>query len=311
MARSRAPSGKPDVAATHAFVCSLVQGEAAGLEQGGHGDSRYWQWCFADAEDQEALSAVLQRQPRLVQAQWLAGQQLRKLRLTLLTLLKGQIVAAPPQEAVQQTQQQMRLPADVMQQRVNTLVALQQLEERCELLSRGLVIAERHAIGTISHSRAKRNGRGVTKLPSILALHKSACSTTAFLAARILSCCACYPLLPQKGSQRSSCTAIQAATRAGLARAWTVCFCHRFKLGFSSANLKRRRQKRLGELVGIIVCSPCCEVHLAVRRVASICPWTNRRFFGASPRIVYGGAAGIVHMKGVQISGFRCHATTR
>ncbi|OEH80688.1 hypothetical protein cyc_05994 [Cyclospora cayetanensis] len=68
-------------------------------------------------------------------------------------------------------------------QRVDSLVALQQLEERCALLSRGLVIwEEAHAAGSggIQHSavRAKRNSKGAPKVASILALHRSVFSQT-------------------------------------------------------------------------------------------------------------------------------------
>ncbi|KAL8425726.1 hypothetical protein Efla_003104 [Eimeria flavescens] len=185
----------------------LVQGDATTLKQQGHGGASYWQWCLADAKDQQTLSRMLQKHDGLLQAQRLAKQELKTLRAELLRFLKEQMVGLSTAESPQQTHQQCGLGIDLMQQRVDTLLALQQLEERCELLSRGLVICEGSALPAVSHHGGKRGCRSHTTTSSILAL----------------------------------------------------------------------------------------------RKVAAICPWANDRFFSASARIVYGGAAGILHMKKVQV----------
>lgn len=155
-----------------AFLCSLVQGDPAGLEQRIRGVARYWQWCLAGAEDQEALSTMLRQRPHLAHAQQVAEQKLQSLRRTLLALLKEQMAASTSQDTLQSAHQRIRLPVDLMQQRVNTLLALQQLEERCELLSRGLVIAEGDALAAVPQHKSKRTSRGAPKTPSILALRK-------------------------------------------------------------------------------------------------------------------------------------------
>ncbi|KAL8273849.1 hypothetical protein Esti_002172 [Eimeria stiedai] len=150
----------------------LVQGNAASLEQRGQGGAVCWQWSLADADDQKELSRMLEKQPQLVQAQRVAERELKALRRTLLDLLKEQMAGLASSEFTQQTQPQSGLSVDLMQQRVDTLLALQQLEERCELLSRGLVIAEGGALATVPQKGGKRSGEVHVKTSSILALRK-------------------------------------------------------------------------------------------------------------------------------------------
>lgn len=164
------------------MFCSLVQGDAAGLEQRGHGGVRHWQWCLASAEDQKAFSSILLKQPELADTQRIAEEELQRLRRKLLGTLRKQMTAPAPPECPQQPQNQIRLPVDLMQERVDTLMSLQQLEERYELLSRGLVIAESSALVAMKRQqRARRGVRSSSRIPSILALHKSAQFPAVFL----------------------------------------------------------------------------------------------------------------------------------
>ncbi|KAL8454262.1 hypothetical protein Emed_000371 [Eimeria media] len=151
----------------------LVQGEAAALEQRGQGSAVCWQWRLADADDQRELLLMLEKQPDLVQAQRVAERELKVLRRTLLDLLKEQMAGLASSESPQQSQPQLGLSVDSMQQRVDTLLAVQQLEERCELLSRGLVIAEGGSSVAGTQKGGKRGGGQVPgKTSSILALRK-------------------------------------------------------------------------------------------------------------------------------------------
>ncbi|KAL8455149.1 hypothetical protein Emag_000986 [Eimeria magna] len=150
----------------------LVQGKAAALEQRGQGSAVCWQWRLADADDQRELSRMLDKQPHLVLAQRVAERELKALRRTLLDLLKEQMAGLESSECTQQTQPQLGLSVDLMQQRVDTLLAVQQLEERCELLSRGLVIAEGGASVAVPQKGGKRSGLMYVKTSSILALRK-------------------------------------------------------------------------------------------------------------------------------------------
>ncbi|KAL8436186.1 hypothetical protein ACSSS7_001916 [Eimeria intestinalis] len=152
--------------------CHSSEGEAAALEQGGQGGAVCWQWSLADADDQRELSRMIEKQPELVQAQRVAEHDFTALRRTLLDLLKEQMAGLASSESTQQTQPQHGLSVDLMQQRVDTLLALQQLEERCELLQRGLVIAEGGGLAAVAQKSGKRSGQMHVKTRSILALRK-------------------------------------------------------------------------------------------------------------------------------------------